>query len=164
MNLVKSLPGEKRSLLVYRENETMRPIWNSEIPTCIDRYFSFPNCAWACGVLIYVRYIVRICVYREKKGFLSVAAFMSLCMYFVHDLTGQLKLTPKGYVNKWLIKVSAPTAVQLFSSNVSTPPSSPEPRRLPKSRSSLRSRRRRSRSRCNAGKRKEDWSLLAQAL
>ncbi len=28
-------------------------------------------------------------------------------MYFVLDLTGQLELSPKGYVNKTLIKVSA---------------------------------------------------------
>ena len=36
-------------------------------------------------------------------------------MYFVLDLTGQLELSPKGYVNKSLMKVSALEACTVVS-------------------------------------------------
>ena len=59
-----------------------------------------------------------------------------------------IKIAAKGYVNNKLIKVSALTAVQLFSSNESISPRPPEPRRLPRSWSSLHSRCRRRRPQC----------------
>ncbi len=51
-------------------------------------------------------------------------------LYFVLDLTGQLKLSPKGYVNKSLIKVSALEACTVVSKqqiNLSTSSRAPSP-------------------------------------
>ena len=55
---------------------------------------------------------------------------MSLCIYFVLDLTGQLKPSPKGFVNKSLIKVStleAYTVVFEQQINLSTFRRAPSP-------------------------------------
>ncbi len=80
---------------------------------------------------------------------ISLQSFRSLGMYFVLDLTGQLESSPKGYNNKALINVSALIACTVVSEQrVNISPRPPEPRRLPRSRSSLHSRRRRRRSRC----------------